>query len=416
MRVEQLTLEVRDESLTRLGQLTPEDGLTSFKATLRLNNVGTWELSIPETRPLADVLRLPGSGLIVTGPNGVILSGPTVAATLEKTSGSPIGTWQIRGVDDSVLLGERLAYPKPSTADVTAQDQAYDSVTSVRASTAMFGYVNRNLGPAAPVARRVTGLTNGTDSSLGSLISYDARFDIMGELLTKIASIDGLAFDIVQEGAGLKFKVWQPTDKTKDIRLDVENNTLQKSTFGYGYGKTRLIVAGQGEGTSRVFREVTTTASTNAESLWARRVESFMDQRQEAESAKLDQAGLAALADQATITSVDVVPTSDSTMRPLVDFNLGDRITVVVAGQEVSSTITQLALAITDLGVYLGVTVGNPVGVDFEAITAKRQTDQSQRVNALERAEGTSSMFGNIDGGTPLSNYGGTTPIDLGGI
>jgi hypothetical protein len=388
MIVSDLIFEVRNASLARVGLLTPDDGLTTFKATLRLNNVGSWEITIPENRPLADALRAPGAGLIVTGPNGVILSGPTTAVTKTNESGTPIGSWLIRGTDDSIVLGERLAYPTPSTADVTAQTSAYDVVTSVKASTAMIGYVNRNIGSSAPAARKITGLSTVTDPVVGSNISYAARFDVLGQVLADIAGVDGLAFDMYQSGSSILFNVWSPADKTKTIRLDVANNTLQKSAYGYGYGISRAIVGGQGVGAARTFTEVTTASSLQTESSFGRRVERFVDQRDESDAAKLLTSGQSALADAGgLITSVDVVPSNDSTMRPLVDFNLGDMVTVVIASQEVSAVITQMSLSITDVGVYVGITVGNPVGVDFEAITAKRQTDATASIATLNAKE-----------------------------
>ena len=410
MRVEDLVFEVRDSSLARVGQLTPADGLTSFKATLRLNNVGSWQIDIPEGRPLADVLRAPGSGIIVTNTltNTVILSGPTVAATKTSDSGESVALWSIRGTDDSVILGERLAYPTPTSADVTAQTSAYDAVSAVKASTAMIGYVRRNLvAGVAPAARAITGLTTVTDPVAGSTISYAARFDMLGQVLTDIANVDGLAFDIYQSGSALMFNVWAPVDRSKTIRLDVANNTLQKATYGYGYGMSRAIVGGQGEGAARTFTEVSTSTSLQTESSFGRRVEKFIDQRQESDSAKLVTAGQATLADAGgLITSVDVVPTSDTTMRPLVDFTLGDKVSVVVASQEVAAVITQMSVSVTDMGVYVGITVGNPVGVDFEAITAKRQTDTSARVSSLEVLDKASG-----GGSSTISATAPTNPI-----
>jgi microcystin-dependent protein len=374
--------------LNRVGQLTPSDGLTSFKATLRLNNVGSWQIDVPEGRPLADALRAPGSGIVVTNAvtGQVVISGPTVAATKTSESGEAVALWSIRGADDTVLLAERLAYPTPTSADVTAQTAAYDAVSATKASTAMIGYVRRNLvSGVAPAARAVTGVTTYADPGVGSFISYAARFDVLGQVCSDIANVDGLAFDMYQNGTSIVFKVWQPTDLSKTVRLDIANNTLQKSTYGYGYGISRAIVGGQGEGAARTFTEVSTSASLQTESSFGRRVERFVDQRQEADSAKLTVAGQSTLADSGgLITSVDVVPTSDTTMRPLVDFNLGDKVSVVVAAQEVSAVITQLSMSVTDMGVYVGITVGNPVGVDFDAITAKRATDSTARVSNLE--------------------------------
>ena len=389
MRVEELTIEVRDANLNRVGQILPVD-LVGFKAVLRFNNVGTWEIDLPVGHPVGEQLRLPGYGLIVTGPNGVILSGPTTSAENTKERGNPEGTWIITGSDDSIILGERLAYPTPSTADVTLQTSAYDSVYNVKTSTAMYGYVRRNLvSGTAPTARVVPGLTLAADTLLGTTVTKSARFNVLGELLTELAVVDGLGFDIKQQGTSLVFSVYQPVDRSLSIRMDVANNTLSKTSYGYAApGVTRAIVAGQGQAEDRTFVEVTTSGSTSAQALWARRIENFIDQRNTNVTAELTQAGLERLAEAGnTITSVDVVPSSDTTMRPFVDWNLGDRVGVVIGGQEVASVVTQIALTIESDGVRIGATVGEPTGVDYESLMAGRQQSTARAINALERKE-----------------------------
>ena len=402
MRVEELTVEVRDENLNRVGQILPVD-LVGFKAVLRFNNVGTWEIDLPVGHPMGELLRLPGYGLIVTGPDGVILSGPTTAAENTKERGNPEGSWVITGSDDSIILGERLAYPTPTTADVTAQTSAYDSVYNVKTSTAMYGYVERNLvAGVAPSARAVTGLVLAADTSLGTTVTKSARFNVLGELLTELAVVDGLGFDIKQQDYDLVFSVYQPVDRSLEIRMDIANNTLSKTSYGYAApGVTRAIVAGQGQAEDRTFVEVTTTDSTSAQALWARRIENFIDQRNTDVPEELTQAGLERLAEAGnTITSVDVVPSSDTTMRPFVDWNLGDRVGVVIGGQEVAAVVSQIAVTIESDGVRIGATVGESTGVDYESLMAGRQQSTGRKINALERKE---SATGGGGGGASVT-------------
>ena len=103
-----LTVEVRDQNKTRVGQLLGAD-LVGAKLILRYNTVGSWFMQIAATAPLVDLLRTPGYGLVVTGPGGVILSGPTLKANLVQTQDDLAGVWFISGSDDSVVLEERLA-------------------------------------------------------------------------------------------------------------------------------------------------------------------------------------------------------------------------------------------------------------------------------------------------------------------
>ena len=117
MRITDLTVEVRDEQLNRVGQLLGAD-LVGAQFVLRHNNVGSWSVSLPASSPMADLLRSPGYGLIVTGRDDVILSGPTLSAKLVQSQDDLEGVWQIEGADDSLILQERLAYPQPSNDDV----------------------------------------------------------------------------------------------------------------------------------------------------------------------------------------------------------------------------------------------------------------------------------------------------------
>ena len=411
MQTSDLTFEIRDASFARIGQLLPTDGLATFKATLKFNNVGSWEISIPEVSKAADLLRTPGAGLICTNnvTGQVLFSGPTVAAVNEKQAGVPFGVWAIRGATDGIILGEHLCYPTPSTADVTLQTSAYDVATGV-ASTVMYGYVQRNIGSSAPAARKITGLSLAADAGLGSTVTGSARFDNLGEYLTTLATVSTpqLGFDVKQSGSGIQFSVYQPSDKTATVRMDTANGTLQKTTYGYGYGSTRAIVAGQGVGTARTFQEVTTSASTAAESTWSRRVEKFVDQRNTNDATQLSQAGLDELASGGTITSLSVVPSSDTTMAVFKDWGLGDKVSVVVGSQQVSATVSAITLAIGTDGLRVGATVGDPNGFDFESVLMKRQTDAASRLTTLETREAPTGTAGTLTvpgGGTGATSF-----------
>lgn len=403
MRIQELTVEVRDENLNRVGQFLPVD-LVGFSVVNRFNNVGTWEIVLPADHVIGQALATPGAGIIVTHSDaGVLLSGPTTTVETVAETANPVGTVRISGVDDSAILAERLAYPTWTTDDVTMQTSAHDSVVAVKASTAMYTFVKHNLiSGVAPSSRAVPNLVTATDTALGSVMSKKARFDILGQLLTEIAVIDGLGFDIKQKDNTLEFGVFTPTDRSGYIRMDIQNNTLASSSYGYGLpGLTHAIVAGQGDLEARQFIQVNTPESLAAEGLWNRRIEQFIDQRNTDVVDELTQAGLEALAESGTtLTSVDVVPASDTTMRFGIDWNLGDTVTVVVGGQEVSAVVTQVALSVQADGIHVVATVGEPMGVDYDALIAKSQVSTLKRVDALERKESSASGGG---GGASLS-------------
>lgn len=391
MRVSDLIVEVRDASRVRVGQLLPKD-LVGFTGVIRFNAPGTWSLSLPASHGLVDALRAPGAGLIVTGPNGVLLSGPTTSATRSQTQEDPEGSWAISGATDAIVLGERLAYPTPASADVTAQTSEFDTRTGL-ASTVLYGFVSANIGPSAPSARQIAGLTLATDTGLGSTITGKARFDNLGQLLTRLASTDRLGFDLKQSGEDIEFSVYQPADRTATVRMDIDNNLLTKSEYTYTSPEaTRAIVGGAGAGTSRTFSEVSTSTSTAAETAWSRRIEVFKDSRSTTDSGELTQAGTEELADKGkTLEAISVSASDDVTMAFGVDWNLGDKVSVVVGSTTISQIVTEVGFSIQEDGVRIGATVGEPSVADAESETADTQADQEERISNLERNEGSSS-------------------------
>lgn len=422
MLISDLIVEVRDESLARVGIIMPED-LVGLEAVLRFNAVGGWKLTLRADHPLADALRAPGAGIIITGPTGVLLSGSTVTAKNVKTAEDPTGVWEIQGTDDSAILSQRVAYPTPASADVSAQGD-YD-VRTGKAETVAKAYVKANIGADAPTARRVTGLAVEADSARGVTVTGRARFDALDKLLGQVLATSGLGYTIEQAGNGLEFQIFSPVDRTDSVRMDIDNNRLTKSEYSYSRPQaTRVIVAGQGAGAERTLVERSTSDSVTAETAWNARIEVFKDQRNTNDVAELQQAGDELLAEKGlTIESVSVTPTDDDTMAYGIDWGLGDKVSVVVGDSQISQIVTEVAIVVTDEGVKVGATVGNPVaGVkdDVESQVIATQSSQDERISNLERNEtGGGSSGGslyNLDAGVPNTNYGGSDPIDAGGI
>lgn len=387
MKVTDLIVEVRDAAFKRVGQLLPAD-LVGFKAVLRYNAIGTWELTLPVGHKLADDLTTPGAGLVVSTSDGTLLSGPTTGVTTEQSATDPKGNLVIVGVDDSVLLRERLAYPTPATADVTAQTVAYDVRTGV-AETVMKAYVSANIGPTAPAVRKVAALTLQADSARGASVTGQARFQSLYELLTGLADLSGLGFTIEQVGSALEFQVYQPTDRSSTIRLDLYNGRLTKSQYSYSQPlSTRAIVGGDGDDATRTFIEVTSTDSLAAETTWGRRIEVFNNETSTTDIAKLQSSGLATLAkDGKTQVSVSISPSDDQTMLFGVDWNLGDKVTCVVGSLEVQAVVTEVGLVIAADGVRLGATVGEPRSLDYETQILTKQANQALRISKIERTK-----------------------------
>ncbi|MEU7148488.1 siphovirus ReqiPepy6 Gp37-like family protein [Streptomyces sp. NPDC045456] len=354
------------------------------------NNVGTWKATLPSEHPLADELRLPGAGLIISGPGDVLMSGPVTSSEYAATPEDRHGSIVFEGVSDSVILSDMLAWPQPGNPDVTTQAVGHDERTGP-AESLMHAYVNSNCGPSAPAARRRAGLVMGVDRGRGPTISKSARFPTLGELLTGIGTVADLGFRIVQRGSVLQFETFQIVDRSREVRLDVLAGTLAGQRVSVATpGATRVIVAGQGEQEDRTFLPVDTAASVEAEGDWGRRIERFVDQRNTDDAAELKQAGDELLADEGfTKTAVQAVPVEDSSMEFGVDWGLGDQVTIIAGGQELTAPVTGLVIKAGSDGFKAGALLGDPTGFNPNAVAAKRVRSTENRVSALERnAEG----------------------------
>lgn len=390
MRVSDLLVEVRDGTLNRVGVI-PSQHLVGMTLVLRYNAISTWTVTLPVGHPMSTALTTPGAGIIVTYQGAVLLSGPTTWTQTVQTANDPDGVTQITGLDDSVLLRDRLAYPTPATADVTAQTNAYDIRTG-SAEDVLKAYVSANLGPTAPVQRIVPTLAIEPSSSRGATVKGQARFDVLFELLQGLADASNAAgspigFEITQSGTGLLFSCYVPTDRSKTVRLDISNNRLVESTYSLAAPKaTRAIVGGQGDLAARAFLERSNSTSLAAETAWGRRIEAFVDSRDASDSTGLSTAGDALLGTdgRAQITA-SIKPSDDSSMLFGVDWFLGDTVTVVVGSYELSAVVTELGISVAEDGVRLYGTVGEPKLQTYESQILARQQSLAARLNSLER-------------------------------
>ncbi|GLZ81414.1 hypothetical protein Afil01_62210 [Actinorhabdospora filicis] len=393
IRLSDITVEVRDRALHRLGQITSEHLHIAF--TDVHNGVGEWSIRLPADHHLADDLRQPGSGIVVTGPDGhELYSGPTSASEYAATPDEPSGVIVYSGVTDSILLGDALAWPQPANPDPETQAVARD-VRTGPAETVMHAFVRANIGPAAPSARRSTlaaHLTMGTDGGRGPQVTKGARFAVLGNVLGELAGPARLGFRIIQRGNALVFETFGIRDRTKLVRLDVDHNSLAGHRVTIATPElTRAIVGGDGQATGREFIAVTTPEATAAEAAWGRRIESFIDKRATKETEELRQAGLEALDDGGrTALAVQAVPMEDTNgTRPMrfgSDWRQGDDVAVVVEHQEVTATVTGYTIKADSDGFRAGVLLGDPTGYDMRAALGKRIKAIGTRVAALEQS------------------------------
>ncbi|AWY07585.1 minor tail protein [Streptomyces phage Yosif] len=375
MKLTDLTVEVRDKTLARQGVIRPEELVMELEDAF--NNVGTWKLTLAAEHPLVGHLRTPGSGLIITGPSDVLMSGPTVKYESAATPEDPGGSVVFEGVSDTCILSDRLVFPTAGHADpATMPDQ--QMTKQGRVETIMHQFVRDQIGSGAHSSRRVANLVNGADGARGDIVTKSGRYVVLGNLLSELAVVASLGFRIVQRGAQLVFETYQVTNRSSYIRLDVGNGTLGGQRVAVTPpSATRAIVAG--------VAQFTTAESTAAESEWGRVIETFSDQSNADSSEEVKQTGMEILADRGfTSVAVQAVPVDDSSMNFGTDWYMGDTVSVVAGGQELSSTVTGMILKATSDGFNIGALLGDATGFDAGAAYAKRVQSTETRVSRLE--------------------------------
>lgn len=393
MQISDLVVEVRDASLTRQGVITPAE--MDLEVVVLHNNVGEWKLSLPSEHRLAAILKQPGSGLVVNWPAGTF-SGPTLEPEEAATPDDREGTVTFKGVGDSIVLHDSLAWPEPANSDVTTQSVSHDTRTGV-AETLMHAYVNANIGPGASVARRNPRLVLGADGQRGETLTKSARFPTLGSLLDEIARPSGLGFRVIQQGSSVEFQTYKPLDRSREVRLTIDNGGLagQKASIT-APGVTRAIVAGGGELTDRVFVERTSDKSLQAESDWGRRIERFIDQRQTVALAELQQAGDEVLAEEGfAAIAVQAVPAQNSTLEFGRDWDLGDVVSVEIGGAEAQVVAIGATIKANKDGLKVAVLLGDEVA--FSPPGESRSSNVVARVSNLEREGSPSAAAGGTD-------------------
>jgi hypothetical protein len=373
-----------------VGTITPK--FLKLNATLRHNEVDAWSLQLPGSHPMVPYLRTEGAGIIVTqrlanGSVRTMLSGPTSKPNRKRNAENPDGIVTITGVSDDIVLADAMAWGDPAHA-LNAQASSNDARVGP-AETLMHAYVNANVGPGALSARRSgfrAYVTMGTNGAHGASSQKSPRFQNLLELLQELATLNSLRFKLVQVGSALVFQTELTTDATALVRLNIENGTLESEEVEASPPTvTRVIVAGQGEGTARTLIERTSSEATAAEASWGRVIEAFKDQRNTDVTAELNQAGDEAIEAGAGIWAIRASASDAQLMRYGQEWQEGDLVTVVLDGAEYPVQVTAAAMVVGPDAIKVGAAIGDVASLDSGAQLESRVTTVESRVGNLER-------------------------------
>lgn len=346
------TLFARAPDGERSGQIE-----TFTKATLvpKWNNVGTFVLEgLVPAEATALGLLAPGAGIEAVRDGSTVLSGPFDRR--HRKFSEDTNALTLSGVDDVVWLRRRLTHPAPLAAPTGSPPVYGTAARDVRSgaiSTLIRAYVDVNAGPGAAVARRVPGLTIGPDPVAGFVATVGARWWNLLDWVRLLAYYGQVGFRVVD----LELDVYVPVDRSGEVVFSLELGNLKGFEFtseapdaDYAY------VGGQGEGIARAIVEDTDSAAV---ATWGRS-EVFVDRRDATTVAELGIAATKALADGAAKDGISIAPVDTPGRAFGTDYNLGDKVKVVVEGEEVIDVIAEVTLTIGQDGEVIEPAIGNP--------------------------------------------------------
>lgn len=311
---------VRDQYLNRIGEITDFQKLEFIPC---FNDVGPFMLELPTDSEMAREIIKPKTGIIVKRNNQTLFSGPVTRRNRKWINKED--RIIVSGYDDMIHLLRSPAYPVPNGPPYTSQE--YD-VRTGKSETIMKQYVDANIGLNARTERRVPKLVTEVDKGLGEIVTGRARFQSLLDLFIPLAISGGnIGFRVVQVGKNLEFQVYEPSDKTKSVFF----SPLLGNLLGFDYTledpeANYLVAGGGGEGTARTFLERGDSASIAKSG----RIESFIDQRNTSDTVELEQAIQEELAQKAEKTSLSITPIDTDSIAFGRDYNLGDKVSIVI--------------------------------------------------------------------------------------
>lgn len=380
-----ITLLVTDRNLNVLGD--PLSDWSSLTCDLNFNQPAAGNVTLPAWPETMAQLQ-PGNRLVVIRDGAIWCAGPLEtpqAYTWDLDSNADPGTVTVDFSDDLARVAGYLTYPDPTLA-FTAQDadQTTRSITATNAETIIRTLVNENCGPGAISARRIEKLVLDTVAGVGSTTSISTRYEALLDVCRTLAATDGLGFRTRQDGASIKFGVYQPADRTATARFSAALGNLRSVTYSLvaPLATAELVQGGDPSTATGVYVEVNSGAAAD----WYR-VEKLQDQTGTLDDAdgELTQAGTLALGDDNPQSSLATVTVDTDDLQAGRDYGLGDKVTVVLpSGLEVPDVVRTIRLDATpDDGEVVTSVIGNQ---DQSTATATTRVirELSRRLGRLE--------------------------------
>lgn len=314
-----------------------------FSAVTRRNEPGQWQLDMHLDECPPDKLMQVNT-VVVRDERRVLFAGYRKAG-----DGGQGGTMRqidksgrrvsIEGIDCWFWLKSRLVFPDPAT------DEPWGTVADVRSgvgATVAAAYINANAGSTALLDRRIPGLTVAT-SPVGKTGEWSGRLQPLSDLITRIATEAEIVVEpTLTWDLAPVVNIRDETNRTNEMVVtdladlaDVEQRDVPAAS-------TWVLAAGQGSGVARVFRSAGGGAGVN-------RIETLTEQSNATTTTELFQIAEATRRQDgfAFYVSGNTSEQAAEQYRYLVDYQLGDLVSVQVSGIRFPVPITAVNLSVT---------------------------------------------------------------------
>lgn len=422
-----------------LAQIAELDGYQSLSYTRRWQAPGDFRLVLGDEHPLAPLATFRNVVIEVLRDGVFEFAGIVKALEFGVDEGDESAMlWTVTGPDLSGAFHKVLALPDPTQTDsATTAGADYDVQDAVSASAALRYFVDRNRGRArlplalggiynvVPVtavgdaAGKTANYALTTAASVGSTVTYKARYQPVQQLLGEIAAqgVIGYRFRLDAAVPVVYFDVQGYADRREgaasghvpaifsinrdnlrsfkyiDNGLDTENTLY---VGGAGSGATRTVAvrpgstvprwlndgavgwqqiladlrvqkqqaAGGSVEAGRIAAKVLVMEAIDAptDEPWGRQ-EAFLDRREETTAAQLDRDIQSYFAEHADLQSVAFQPLESAASRYRLDWDLGDLVSVRCRRPSIrgDAAIHEVAVALTpDDQPDVAITVGRP--------------------------------------------------------
>jgi hypothetical protein len=314
-------------------------------------------------------------------------------------NGRLVDTTTLGFIGDSDDLWSRLCWPDPThalTGIPSAFTSVYDERTGAR-ETLLLEYIAANLGPAAPiVSRRLAELALPTTLGRGGSTTYQARMDVLGEVVATLAEAGDLDVRVEHDESTGAPRLLVVVEDAEDVSADVvfgAADIARATGIVSGWDSqfdapelTDAILFSTGD---LELREGSRFTDEAAVVRWGRRRERLIDQGYTDDLSVITDAGAKALEDGASPTSLtfDVTDAGDAIYG--VTYRCGSKVGIELPGLPLELSSPRVREVTTSVAPgrqdERTITVGSPGATSIDPPDAALLDKTLRRVAKLER-------------------------------